>query len=77
MLQNLPTDIDEDELEEWVKEKFKVKPKLINFAYDVKELANAYQTRHDLTIKYNKLKIQKRSLENSAELRENLDKKIE
>ena len=35
------------------------KPILVNFAYNVKELADAYKKKQSLTIKHNKLRIAK------------------
>lgn len=42
---------------EWSKEVFNAKPVLINFAFNVSELSNAYKNRQKLTIKLNKILI--------------------
>lgn len=63
ILQNLPEDTNEEELTDWVKDTFDAKPILINFAYNVTELSEAYAQRQKLTIRLNNLVIKRAEVE--------------
>ena len=63
IMQNLSEDTNEEELTEWIKSNLNAKPILINFAYNVSELSNAYAQRQKLTIKLNKLVIKRAEIE--------------
>ena len=45
MIQNLPEDINEEELTDWSKETFGVKPILINFAFNITAVSEAFKKR--------------------------------
>lgn len=68
MLQNVPQ-VDNETLIKWITQRFGEAPTLINWAYNVDELKNAYREKQQYAIQYNTIKIrlkkyQQRQLKN-------------
>lgn len=59
IVQNLPENVNDEDIIEWSKQAFQEKPVLINFAYNVSQLSNAFKNRQKLTIKLNKMLIER------------------
>ncbi len=59
MLQNVP-DIQDEQLGQWIEERFGERPVFVNWAYSVDQLRKAYSEKHQTIIDMNKIKIKMR-----------------